>query len=279
LERQINMADWKSGRKKICTSINILAEGFDYPALDCLVFARPTLSARLFLQAVGRVLRISDGKDHGFLLDLTDNVSRFSTDIDNVKIGIPKSVTKEILKNDPLIKICPLCEREVFISLKTCPNCGFNWPVAEIIEANHVPELTVVKFQPKEKEPPKWYDVHDMSVEMHQSRKNEKYLGRIEFECGLFKANLWLCFSDFYSGYAVEKAREKWQMLADYVPFPNTVEELMEYRDTLVTPKRILVTVDTEYPDILEFEFDEIPWEQDDLMDVPIVLDDSDLPF
>ena len=284
LERQINMADWTSGRKKICTSINILAEGFDFPPLDCLVFARPTLSSVLFLQAVGRSLRIADGKDHAFMLDLTDNTARFGTDIDNVRVTIPKSVTKKILDDDPLIKLCPMCEREVFVSLRVCPDCGFEWPVAEIIEANHVPELKEVKFQPKERELPKWYDVHDMFVEMHESRKNGKFLGRIEFECGLFRANMWLCFSDFYSGYAVTKAREKWEMLVGYAPFPEGVDEFMECQ-TLVKPKRILVTVDTEYPDILEFEFEKTPFD-DDFMEQDVLnvfdgemLDDDELPF
>jgi len=279
LERQINMESWKSGKTKICTSINILAEGFDYPALDCLVFARPTLSARLFLQAVGRVLRISDGKNHGFLLDLTDNVARFSTDIDNVRVTIPKAVTKKILDDDPLIKLCPICEREVFVSLRICPNCGFEWPVAEILEANHVPELKEVKFKPKEQSPPAWYNVHDMFIEIHESRKNGKFLGRIEFDCGLFKANLWLCFSDFYSGYAVTKAEEKWEMLVGYIPFPESVQEFVECQ-TLAKPKRILVTTHTEYPDILDYEFEDIPWEQDDLVeDVIEVFDGEPLPF
>lgn len=278
LDRQINMADWESGNKRICTSINILSEGIDIPSLQCLVMVRPTLSSTLFLQSVGRVLRLHPSKDHGFLLDLSGNSARFGTDLDNVKIGIPKAVAKEILKNDPLIKICPLCEHEVFISLKTCPNCGFNWPTESIIEANHVPELKEVKFQPKERELPKWYDVHDMHVEMHESRKNGKFLGRIEFECGLFRANMWLCFSDFYSGYAVTKAREKWEMLVGYVPFPEGVDEFMECQ-TLVKPKRILVTVDTEYPDILEFEFEKPGWEEDDIVEEQLVIDDEDLPF
>ena len=69
LEREINMESWLSGRKRICTSINILSEGVDIPALQCLVMARPTLSSTLFLQSVGRVLRLHPSKDHGFLLN------------------------------------------------------------------------------------------------------------------------------------------------------------------------------------------------------------------
>jgi DNA repair protein RadD len=276
LQRRINMADWTSGRKRICTSINILSEGVDMPALQCLVMVRPTLSSTLFLQSVGRVLRPHSSKDHGFLLDLSGNVARFGTDLDNVKVGIPKAVAKEILKKDNLIKLCPSCEKEMFISLRICPNCGFEFPASEIIEANHVPELTAVKFEKKKAEPPQWYDVHDMYVDIHESRKNGKFLGRVEFECGLFRASLWLCFSDFYSGYAVEKAEQKWEMLVGYIPFPNNVQEFAECQ-TIVKPKRILVTVDTEYPDILDYEFEEVPWELAD--DVIEVFDGEPLPF
>ena len=276
LQRQINMADWTSGRKRICTSINILSEGVDIPSLQCLVMVRPTLSSTLFLQSVGRVLRIHSSKDHGFLLDLSGNSARFGTDLDNVKIGIPKAVAKDILEQDKLIKLCPMCEREVFVSLRVCPHCGFEWPAAEIIEANHVPVLKEITFKPKEKLPPQWYDVHDMYVDIHESRKNGKFLGRVEFECGLFRASLWLCFSDFYSGYAVEKAEQKWEMLVGYIPFPNNVQEFAECQ-TIVKPKRILVTVDTEYPDILDYEFEEVPWELAD--DVIEVFDGEPLPF
>ena len=286
LEREINLQKWKSGEKRICTSINILSEGIDIPRLQCLVMARPTLSSTMYLQSVGRVLRLHEGKDHGFLLDLTDNTGRFGVDLDNVKIGIPKAVKKEILKQDKLCKLCPSCEREVFISLKACPYCGFEWPVAEIIEANHIPELKDVQFQEKVETAPAWYNVRDMFIEIHESRKNGKFLGKIEFECGLFQANLWLCFSDFYSGYAVTKAKEKWDMLAGHIPFPESVREFVEYQN-IVQPKRILVTTHTEYPDILEMEFEKTPFDDDfdneflddDFDNESLIIDDDELPF
>ena len=65
-------------------------------------------------------------------------------------------------------------------------------------------------------------------------------------------------------------------MLVGYVPFPNNIQEFIECQ-TLVKPKRILVTVDTEYPDILDYEFEEVPWELAD--DVIEVFDGEPLPF
>ncbi|RLB94603.1 MAG: hypothetical protein DRH26_00615, partial [Deltaproteobacteria bacterium] len=96
LDRQSNMLKWERGDVRIMVSVQILIEGYDLPRLKAIVMARPTLSAALYLQAVGRVLRTCEGKDHGFLLDVTDNTSRLcpSYDLDNVKITVPKSVEK-----------------------------------------------------------------------------------------------------------------------------------------------------------------------------------------
>jgi len=70
LERAGNMFAWESGKKWIMVNINILAEGFDFPPLDCLINARPTESTGFFLQAIGRILRTAKGKEKALLVDL-----------------------------------------------------------------------------------------------------------------------------------------------------------------------------------------------------------------
>ena len=82
------------------------------------MFARPTLSARLFVQAIGRVLRTSPGKESGFLLDLTDNTARFGTDIDKIKADIPKRVIEGKEKKDAIWKFCPQCASESHQALR-----------------------------------------------------------------------------------------------------------------------------------------------------------------
>ena len=253
IERQANMMSWISGEKRIITSVTILTEGFDLPRLDCLVFARPTLSSTLWLQAVGRVLRTCEGKDHGFLLDLTDTTSRMGTDLDNVKITIPKSVEKEEAKIKSMYKICPSCELEVLIALRECPECGFAWEPAECVVAQTLPEMKEVVFKKLE---PVWFDVDSFEIEIHESKKSQKLLGKViihywEGEYRSSRVFLWLCFADYYSGFAVTKAKEKWGLIsADN--FPANVEDFMESQ--LMMIDKVLLDTNGKYPEIVDIK-------------------------
>lgn len=55
---------------------NCLTTGFDYPELDTVVMARPTMSLALWYQCVGRGIRSSEGKN-GWLVDMCGNIGRF----------------------------------------------------------------------------------------------------------------------------------------------------------------------------------------------------------
>lgn len=68
---------FKKGILKCVVNVEVLTVGFDFPALDHIVFARPTASARLYYQMLGRLIRIFDGKEFGILTDLVGNVNRF----------------------------------------------------------------------------------------------------------------------------------------------------------------------------------------------------------
>ena len=274
LERAINLEAWKSGKKKICTSINILAEGFDIPQLDCLVSARPTLSSTLYLQIVGRALRIYPGKDHALLLDLTDNTARFGTDIDNIKITIPQSVRGAIEK-DRLSKLCPNCEREVFSGFRVCPYCEFEWPMEEIIEANSVPDLKEVTFKKKDSAPPKWVGVINMVIGEHKSRKAEKYLGKISYYTDDYYSKpvtVWYCLPDYYDGFAVKKSRQKWAEIMPGEPLPESVDDFIRY--SIPMPIEILIDVTEQWPEIQGYKFDEGP----NFMDGDRVID-AEIPF
>ena len=48
----------------------ILTEGVDIPSIDCIVVARPTTSATLVQQIVGRGFRKAEGKKDCLLIDL-----------------------------------------------------------------------------------------------------------------------------------------------------------------------------------------------------------------
>lgn len=50
--------------------------GFDYPELDTVVMARPTMSLAMWYQIVGRAIRPFEGKN-GWIVDLGENIKRF----------------------------------------------------------------------------------------------------------------------------------------------------------------------------------------------------------
>ena len=253
LERSANMLAWEAGHKPIMTSVNILTEGFDMPVLDCLVFARPTLSSSLYLQAVGRVLRTHPGKDHGLLVDLTDNTARFGTDLDRIKVTVPKSVLDAERKERPMWKICPQCEVEVHIALRECAECGYEWLASECVVAGALPEMKEVIF---ERKPPVWFDVSDFEIGWHESKKNGKYLGKIDifFKETDYKdgrVSMFFCFQDFYGGYAVQMSEKKWAQVSDD-PFPASMDDFQGKK--IFAPARVLIDVSGKFPELIEVE-------------------------
>jgi hypothetical protein len=74
--------DFREGRISVLVNCMVLTEGADFPMADCAVIARPTQSAPLFIQMVGRVLRPWDGKTDALVLDLAGTGGKISTLVD-----------------------------------------------------------------------------------------------------------------------------------------------------------------------------------------------------
>lgn len=67
--RQLLLEDFAHGKMDLLSNAMLLTEGYDNPAIDCIVVLRPTKSRPLFAQMVGRGTRISPYKDNLLLLD------------------------------------------------------------------------------------------------------------------------------------------------------------------------------------------------------------------
>lgn len=68
-ERQEMIAQFKSGMIAVLVNVEIFTEGFDCPDVSFIQLARPTKSLALYLQQVGRGLRIVDGKEKTIIID------------------------------------------------------------------------------------------------------------------------------------------------------------------------------------------------------------------
>ena len=78
-ERQSIIDDFKAGIVSVIVNVNIFSEGFDCPDIEFIQLARPTRSLTMYLQQVGRGLRISEGKEKSLILDNVGIYNRFGT--------------------------------------------------------------------------------------------------------------------------------------------------------------------------------------------------------
>lgn len=103
-ERQQKQQAIRSGQINVLCVVDIFNEGIDIPEVDTLLFLRPTESLTIFLQQLGRGLRLADGKDCCTVLDFVGN-SRPEYDFANkfrALVGKSKrSITDELKQGFP----------------------------------------------------------------------------------------------------------------------------------------------------------------------------------
>lgn len=76
-ERARIIQNFKKGNIKTLFNVSVLTEGFDYPGLDTIILARPTMSLSLYIQMVGRGMRKEEGKDKCSVVDMCGNIDKF----------------------------------------------------------------------------------------------------------------------------------------------------------------------------------------------------------
>ena len=97
-ERQRILGALSSGEILVVTNFGVLTEGFDCPAIETVVLARPTKSLVLFTQMVGRGSRPSPetGKSHMTLIDVVDQTRRHRLVSIADLVGMPVKVGKSV---------------------------------------------------------------------------------------------------------------------------------------------------------------------------------------
>lgn len=110
-ERNRIMCDFSDGRVNVVCAVDVFNEGIDVPDVNIIVFQRVTHSRRIFIQQLGRGLRISDDKDKVIVLDFVSDIRRFAAGIDlkdklsareATRVDIPNKVTfRKVGGEDP----------------------------------------------------------------------------------------------------------------------------------------------------------------------------------
>lgn len=142
-ERERIFEEFKAGKIKALTNVGVATTGFDYPDIDVIVMARPTLSPGLFVQMSGRGMRVkSPGHPQDCLvLDFAGNIERHGplTKIIPPRRTIPKSRRAQQENIGEMFKLCPKCRKAVLRRARECPNCGHQF--MELAELNTTQDI------------------------------------------------------------------------------------------------------------------------------------------
>lgn len=125
---------FRSGQIWVLVNVDLFGEGFDVPACEVVIMARPTASLAVYLQQFGRALRPMAGKLYGLIIDHVSNWKRH---------GYPdkphywtmdrrdKRAKREKDPEDIPLTVCRGCSRPYERCLPSCPRCGWSPPLPE----------------------------------------------------------------------------------------------------------------------------------------------------
>ena len=78
VETRRRLLGFEAGNYTAVTAVDVMNEGIDVPDVNILVFLRATHSRRIFVQQLGRGLRISEGKEKVIVLDFVSDIRRMA---------------------------------------------------------------------------------------------------------------------------------------------------------------------------------------------------------
>lgn len=132
--RRDMIARFRDGRLWVLVNVDLFDEGFDVPACEVVIMARPTASLNKYLQMFGRSMRVFPGKLFGIVLDMVSNWKRH---------GFPdkphhwtldrreKRAKKQPDPEDIPLTACRECSRPYERCLPACPYCGSAPPLPD----------------------------------------------------------------------------------------------------------------------------------------------------
>lgn len=240
-ERDSTIAAFKAGRLRCLVGMNVFTTGFNMPALDLIACLRPTGSAGLWVQMVGRGMRTAPGKTDCLLLDFSHNIDRFGP-LDKIRGKEPGTKGN----GEAPQKICEKCHCYAFAGAKFCPDCGFAFPPVDLEKKlNHkASDGPVLSTQAAVK----WIDVKRWDAELHYKFNKPESL-HVHYNGMMATPHEYVCFG--HDGYARDRAVKWWGIHNGRLPAPNSAREALERLEELTMPSQIAVQKAGKYSEIV----------------------------
>lgn len=115
----------RDGEYAVVSNVGIYLEGYDNPAIDCVILLRACGGEdklSLYVQMIGRGLRQFPGKTDCLVLDFAGNFSRFGA----AEQYIPELDIIEDEETEERFKRCPACLATIPLHARICPECFEN---------------------------------------------------------------------------------------------------------------------------------------------------------
>ena len=153
-ERARIIDEFRKGNIQILVNCDLFGEGFDVPAVACVIMLRKTESYSLFKQQFGRALRVLEGKEFGIIIDHVGNVEsmmyqyglQYPHDDPEWSLLPRKRKNKTVTQYRINSRVCPKCFAR-YVPEKgkptTCTVCHHTESAVETIDAEK-------KYQVKE---------------------------------------------------------------------------------------------------------------------------------
>ncbi|WP_257285150.1 DEAD/DEAH box helicase [Endozoicomonas sp. SESOKO1] len=242
------LADYKAGKIKALTSQGVLTTGFDAPLTDMIALLRATKSPGLYVQILGRGLRISPETDKTdcLVLDYGGNVERHGPldriSVDHIKAGKGSG--------EAPIKECPECFELILAGLRVCPACNYEFPAKE----KHDTEASSAALLASQVEP-EWLDVDEIVYNLHDKPGKPPSV-QVTYRSGLAAIREWVCFE--HTGYARHKAVMWWYKRFGQEACPEFAEDALDrltnVRD-MQEPCRIEVIQEGRWQRVRAYDF------------------------
>lgn len=249
-ERDRILTDFKAGRVKAISNVSVLTTGFDYPGIDLIAMCRPTMSPGLYIQTVGRGMRIAPDKTDCLVLDFAGNVKRHGP-ITEVKP--PKH--KGAGTGDAPVKVCGECAELVHASVKICPCCGCEFPPAPK-EAVKLHDDDIMGNEPEEMQVRGWW------WHIKQSRAKQINMLCVDYDnAALTGDKVTEYITILHDGYARYRAETTLRAIIDGCGADismadglneNYLEQIAEVLNSARAPDSITIKKDGRYYRVLE---------------------------
>lgn len=275
-DRDEVLAEYAEGKLWGVVNKDIMTTGSNFPRIDMMTVLRLTRSPGLWVQMVGRTTRpvwlpgydittkegrwqsiLASHKQNALILDFVGNTERLGP------INYPNLPRRRGSGGgDPPVRKCPQCQPTTLhhVSTKTCPHCGYEWPVEEKVKGAASSKDIVLDLTKPLPPPPEpqvdIFGVHEMTAAHHEGKGDKLDTLRVMYRSGYQTFSTWVCIEHAPTSFPGRKAREWWNSHGGQQPFPLTVGEAVERSAELRKPLFIKVWVNTKYPEIQGYDFE-----------------------